>query len=479
MLMRRATNRQGVGMDRDLAAVDLEPAHRALAAGDYGAALDTLERAARSERIQKRRAQFDLHLAACYALYGHEGLEGGLGALKNAVSTDPSLVTDALYQALYWEFDAYRGAPVTEVKRGLRALSGDLPAMAAYHVAAALLTIGSVKGAQRRLEAMSDSDLPAYLVWRRWSLLGQAHEAQGSWAQAAIAYAEAVHGAPETERPPERLAYAGCLIELARHQEALAVLHDIDEATLIDADRALLRYVEGRAQLDAGNPNRALELLIDARQFDVDPDARFSLAFATGQALMALQRFPEAVEQLNLAVSIAPADHRAFAQHEAAIANLEAEAPETALGLLEDVLSDPRYPHRAEALADLAEVRWRTGDVENARASAEQALELGAVGPACLVLGAIAFDYFHLDEAVTWYEQALAASATGEPTWVSAHQMLCDVHAQRGVAAAERVLRHAATVLPYTDINSEWRRPLEAHIEHARTLLGGHDRVLN
>lgn len=458
---------------------ELETAQSALAEGRYEAAFATLEGAARRQRARGLQGWYWLHLAACYALYGDEGLENGVPALKAAVASDPKLVADPLYQALYWEFDAYRGGAASDVKRGLRAVTTAWPPIAAYHASAALLAVGAAKSALRRLEPRTDDDLPTYLVWRRWSLLGQVHEALGDWASAAIAYAEAVDGAPAAEREPERLAYASCLLELGRPDEVLVVVAELDEAGLDDVDRSLMRYVEGQAQLDVGNPNRALELFLEARALDPDPEAAFSLAYATGQALTALQRFDDAVTALRGAIEVAPADHRAFAQHEAAVALMESEGFDEAVPLLEDVLSDPRYPHRGEALADLADVRLRAGDFEQARSDAERALELGAIAPACLVLGALAFEYFHLDEAVRWYEQAVTASQAGEPSWVAAHQLLADVHAQRGDEAAERVLRHAAAALEHTDPGSDWRLPLEAHVARARAVLGGHDRVLN
>ncbi len=486
MVLRRLANRSTARSERTAAASDrgtvtsaLELAHSALAEGRYEAALATLEGAARRQRVRALQAQYRLHLAACYALYGLDGLENGVPALKAAVASDPQLVSDPLYQALYWEFDAYRGASASEVKRGLRAIPADLPPIAAYHAGAALLAVGASKSALRRLERLSDDALPTYLVWRRWSLLGQAQEAIGEWDAAAIAYGAAVDGAPASERGPELLAYASCLLELGRIDEVLAVLGDVDEAALDEVDLGLMRYVEGRAQLEAGNPNRAYELFVQASTLASDAENEFSIAYATGQALVALQRYDDAVSVLRAAVAIAPADHRAFAQHEAAVALMESEAFDEAVPLLEEVLSDPRYPHQAEALADLADVRLRAGDFEQAQSDAERALDLGAVAPACLVLGSLAFEYYHLDEAVRWYEQALAASQAGDPVWVAAHQMLADVHAQRGDGAADRVLRHALAALEHTDGASEWRLPLEAHVARARALLGGHDRVLN
>ena len=477
--MRRRVNRDAAAPVAAGAHGDLERAHAALADGRYEDAFATLEAAARRQRSRRDQARTWLHLAACYALYGVDGLEHGVPALKRAVATDPDLAADPLTQVLTWEYDAYRGAAASDVKRGLRAVASELPPVAAYHAGAALLSVGAAKGALRRLEPLTDADLPAYLVWRRWSLLGQAQEALGDWDAAAIAYAAAVDGAPSVEREPERLAYAGCLLELGRHDEALAVLGEVVPESLDEADLGTLRYLEGRAHLDAGNPNLAYERFVAARAADPEPESNFSLSYATGQALVALHRHGAAVAVLREAMRVAPPDHLAFAQHEAAVALMESEAFDEAVALLEDVLADAHYPHRAEAIADLADVRLRLGDFDDAQREAERALELGAVAPACLVLGALAFEYYHLDEAVRWYEQALAASQPGDGTWVAAHQMLADVHAQRGDGAADRVLRHALAALEHTDAASEWRLPLEAHVARARALLGGHDRVLN
>jgi tetratricopeptide (TPR) repeat protein len=438
-----------------------------------------LRDAAADSRDRRGQAQALIHLAACYALYGPEGLDGGWPALRTAVAADPTLASDPLYQALYWEFEAYRGAPSSDVKRGLRSLPATLPPMAGYHRAAALLSVGANTSALRRLRLLASDALPTYLVWRCDSLLGQAHEALGHWQEAADAYARASSAAPVSEREPERLALASCLLELGRYEELGTALAAIDEELLEPLDLAQKRYLEGRAHLEADNPNLAYERFQQARRLIPDEDLDFSLPYASGQALMALQRPREALLEFEIAAATAPAAHRAFAQHEAAIAQIEAEAPDAAVPLLEAVVADPGYPHRAEALADLADLHLRAGELDQATREAERALELGAVGPACLVMGAVAYEYFRLDEAVRWYEQALAASHAGDPVWLAAHQMLADIHAQRGPGAAAQTLWHAQAALTYTDVASDWRLPLEEHITHARALLGGHDRLLN
>src|SRR5690606_32183033 len=138
-------------MFRRLPEIDLVPAHEALAEGRYEAAFSFLEGAAKRQRGRTLQARYLLHLASFYALYGPEGLENGLPTLKMAVAADPNLVDEPLYLALFWAFDAYRGASVSDVKRGLRTVGTDDAPEAAYHAAAALQAVGSPKGALRRL----------------------------------------------------------------------------------------------------------------------------------------------------------------------------------------------------------------------------------------------------------------------------------------------------------------------------------------
>jgi tetratricopeptide (TPR) repeat protein len=458
---------------------ELEPAQRALAEGRYEVAFALLESAAKRPRAPGAQAQYWLHLAAVYALYAEEGIENGGPALKAAVGCDPNLVEDPLYQALFWEFAAYRGGGVSDIKRGLRLAHTSEHPVAAYHASAALLAVGAAKSAARRLEAIDVESLPLYLTWRRWSLLGQAHETLGAWEPAADAYWQAALLAPAEERDAERVSHASCLLELGRTAEVLRALSDVDEGRLGDDDRATLRYLEGRAQLDAGNPNRAVDLFAQARLLEPHGEPSFSLAYATGQALNVVGRFGDAVAALEEALAAAPAEHRAYAQHEMAYALTESDRLAEAEATLEDVVSDPTYPHRAEALADLADVRLKMGEYESAEALAEQALEMGATATACLVLGTLAFEYFRLDDAIRWFEQAISASAAGDSVWLSAHQVLADVYAHKGEGSAERVLHHAIAALEYTDPASEWKLPLQRHVGWARGVLGGHDRLLN
>ncbi len=434
-----------------------------------------------------------LNLAALYALYGEDGLDNGAPALRNAVSADPNLASHPLYRALFWEFAAYRGATVSEVKRGLKGLTeheakvnspvidnATLVAAAGYHAAAALFAVDAAKSAARQLSAIDDDALPTYLDWRRWSLLGQCHEAMGEWVEAAVAFEHAVTQAPALEREPERLSLAGALVELFRIDDALEQLKQVDETRLSSAELAVHRYLQGRAHLELDNPNLALKLLQEAAALDDEDDAAsYSVSFATAQALASLGRATEAVEAFRDALALAPVEHRAFTQHEAAYALIECDQLYEAEALLGEVVSDPSYSHRGDALADLADVRLRRGELDAAAAIAEQALDHGATAPACITLGSVAFEYYRLDEAAGWYEQALSASATGDPFWVAAQQMLADVYSQLGANYVSRMLLHAKAALDYTEPVSEWYLPLLKYVDDAKSQLGGFERVLN
>ena len=305
-------------------------------------------------------------------------------------------------------------------------------------------------------------------------------------------FTAAIDLAPPSEREPERLSLAGALVELGRTEEAVQILSEVEDDNLRPEELSVHRYLLGRSHLELGNPNLALELLTQAAPADrAEPDDRgeaahastgsgsYSVDFATAQALSALRRYPEALIAYQWALAKAPAEHRAYTQHEAAYAMIECDKLLQADEMLNEVVSDPSYPHRPDALADLADVRLRSGEFEAAQVVAEQALELGATAPACLTLGNIAYEYYRLEEATSWFEQAISASQAGDPYWVSAHQLLADVYAQLGDEYAARTLMHARSALEYTEPTSEWHLPLTQYVDEAKRRLGGFDRLLN
>src|SRR5690606_36119784 len=276
--------------------------------------------------------------------------------LRSAVTSDASLATNPLYRALFWEFAAYTGGSVGDVKRGLKDVD-ETNAVSTYHATIAVLAVDAPNRCRRQLAALREAQLPVYLRWRRWSLLGQCREAMGEWEGATEAFTCAVDAAPPAEKEPERLSLAGALVELGRTEEAVACLNAVEEERLRPEELAVHRYLLGRAHLELGNPNRALALLTEARAAGQDSDGpadpSYSVTFATGQALSSLGRNREALAEFGRALELAPAEHRAYTQHEAAYAMIECDELDGAGALLSEVVSDPSYPHRGEALADL------------------------------------------------------------------------------------------------------------------------------
>lgn len=460
---------------------ELVPVREALAQGRYDAAFDLLERAAMRPRRRRTKALYRVHLAGLYALYGDEGLEPGSRMLDSALSLAPDLTEEPLYRALYWEFRAVAGEEEAVVKREAVPLLDAADAEARYHAASALYTVGALEEAVSGLTRLSDEELPDHLAWRRWSLLGLARDELGQLEEAILAFERSVALANAGDEQLERLTLAGCLLELRRGEEALAVLSGVDEELLeSDEDLYQLRYLAGRAELDRGNPNLALAYLEEARTLlGEEADLDYPLLLAEGQVLAGLGRFDEAAEKFRSAASGGPPEGLSYALHEWALALLDAGDLEGAKEQLERVLEDREYFHIAEATADLAEVELKLGSFDRAEELAQKALEDGAVAAACLTLGSIAYEYYRLEEAVTWFERAASATEQGDPVWVLSQQLLADVFAQMGPSAAERLVVHARAALAYTDASNEWYLPLRDHLETAERHLGGHDRVIN
>lgn len=466
---------------------ELVPVHRALAQGRYETAFALLENAAVRQRTRQARAQYRLYLAAVYALYGETGVENGLLALAEARQIDPEVEGQDLYRALWWEFAALQGEGVTSVRRGVSELRATGDAVARYHAASALFTAGAHRHAVAFLDSLPEAELPAYLEWRRYSLAGLAHEQLGQFAEAAANFERSAEMSSGPDQQAERLALAGCLLELQRWDEAIATLAAIDDAQLEHRDDLVhKRYLAARVETERGNPNRALELLREARGLldslgphEVAAEEGYWLLLSEGQVLGSVGRADEAVERFEEAVRVAPPDQLGHVLHELALALIETGDLEEAQEQLELLLVEADYPYRAEALADLADVHLRLGALPEAEATALEALELGATSTASLCLGQVAQEYYRLEEAVTWFERAAAATSPGDPLWVLTQQLLADVFAQLGPSHAERLQQHAAAALEYTDPGNEWYLPLRAYLETARAQLGGQRRIVN
>jgi tetratricopeptide (TPR) repeat protein len=456
----------------------LERARAALDAGNVDDAVAALHHGATDPRDAADRALYRLHLAATDALYGRGGVARGRERLREAAALDGAVVDAPLYRALHAEFRALEGASASSVRRAVDGVDAADP-VAAYHAASALWWAGAARAARRRLRAVPDDAVPAYLQWRRWSLLGHAHADLGEVGAAAEAFAHAWEGAGERDRDGLRRHFAAALLEVGRPREAGAVLDVAPHAPVRGEEVAWEHELRGRVDLALGNPGRALEHLDAAAGHARDEERRLAIATSRADALADLGRPDDAAAELDAVRADAPHDERAYLAHELAILYVDADRLDEARATLDDLLSDPDYPHRADALADLADVHLRLGDLRAAQDAAERALAAGAEASACLTLGTVAFEYFDLHDAVAWLERAVATASEGDPTWLAAQHVLVDAHAQRGAVAAPDVVRHARAALEHADPAGEDAAALQAALVAARRQLGGRDRVVN
>ena len=157
----------------------------------------------------------------------------------------------------------------------------------------------------------------------------------------------------------------------------------------------------------------------------------------------------------------------------------EAEQFEEAARALKRVVRQARYTNRAQAFADLAEVTYLLGNFDQVKPLAQFALKGGVVAPACLSLGRVALEYFRLDEAESWFEQAISASTEGEMDWLSAELLLIETFAQRIADAPEKLISHAERALKYLHPQDDWVATLNEHVSSAKEQLEAKPRLLN
>ena len=460
--------------------VDLAPAHQALAEGRYETAVTLLEGATRRQRRRSSQAQIKLHLAATYALYGPDGLEWGAQKLREAAEADGEVTQVPLYRALYWEFAAYRGDAASDVRKGALATARSGDPFAVYHAASALFAVRAYRRATRLLKKIDPLTLPGYLHWRYWSLLGKSFDASDQLTEAAQAFEQAVTLAHAQEKDRERLNLAASLLDLQRPERALTVLRETDTQALESPEQLLHVYLKGRSQLLLGNPNLALEHLQQASALeDEEGQPSYAHKLALAQCYGALGHYPQAISGYLQAIELAPKKQRIWTLHECALLLIEADRLPSARDLLHEALRAEGYAYRAEVYADLAEVEYKLANLGEAAEHARRALDLGAVVSACLTLGSVAYEYYHLDEAVSWFEKAAAASQPGETDWLHAQEMLADIFVQQGYRFPERVVFHAEQALTYLHPSEEWALILRGYAGCARALLGGHARRFN
>ncbi|MER3479683.1 MAG: Tfp pilus assembly protein PilF [Meiothermus sp.] len=453
----------------------------ALHQGDYDTAFETLVRILAFAQGEAAK-EASLLLAEAYTLYGEGGLEGAYRALEEGREAYPDLEVHPRYRALLAELRALEGASEGEVKSLL--IENSDP-QAQYHQAQALLYLGLPEEALTILERLLQEDgaLPDFLAWRAHALLGKAYERLGQPGEAALAYREAAHGAVGLERYWNLLDAAAMFVEAGAGEEALEVLaeagENLSDPALEDPEDAATRaYLEARAHLLLGNPNRALEAIAQALELEKQgAEPAHGTPLVQGQALMQLGQYEAAIQAFREAAARAEDTDRTYALHELGVASLEGGHVAEAETYLREVVRDPDYGYLGEAWGDLAETLYRQSRYDEARQAALQAIALEARPAGHLILGHLAYDLLNLEEALEHYEIAAQEAPEGSRDWVSANEMVVDVLAQMGFVRPQEIVARAEALMPLLAESDDWRDTLQGYIERARAMLGG--RTLN
>jgi tetratricopeptide (TPR) repeat protein len=325
-------------------------------------------------------------------------------------------------------------------------------------------------------------ELPAFLAWRAHTLRGKALERLGQAAEAAAAYREAARLAVGLEHYWNLIDAAAMFVEAGMGHEALQALREAEpEAPELEdpEDAATRYYLEARSQLLLGNPSLALEAIQRALEKEREgAEQAHGTPLVHGQALMQLGHPQEAIEAFREAVRRAEDPDKSYALHELAVAYLEAGLLAEAESTLREVMRDPEYGYQGEAYGDLAEILYRLGRYEEASQAAQEAIRLGSSSAGYLILGNLAYDLLHLEEALEHYTKAAEEAPEGSRDWVTAQQMVVDTLAQLGFRRPDEIVARSQAVLPYLHPADEWYQTLSNYQERARSLMGG-NRTLN
>jgi tetratricopeptide (TPR) repeat protein len=437
----------------------------ALHQGDYDTAMERLTRTALFGRKEEAREAL-LLLAEVHSLYGEEGLEKAHQALEEAYELG-DLEYNPLYRALLAELLALEGRGEREV------LPLFLPSedpRARYHQAQALFYLGRFEEVLTTLR----QGLPAFLAWRAEGLRGRALERLGRHAEAALAYERGAELALGVERYWLLLDAAAMWLEAGEGERALLALEEALGAVGEEGaeDAATRHYLLARAHLLLDNPNRALEAVREALKWEEESGHKaYGTPLLEGQILLRLGRYPEAMAAFQEALNRAEGAERAYVLHEMGVAALDQGAYLEAEEYLKALLREEGYAYRAQALADLAEALYRQGRYGEAEEVAREAMGLGAEAAGELILGHIAYDLMHLEEALGHYRKAADLAEEGSREWVGAQEMVVDTLAQLGYRSPEEILARAEAVLPHVHPADEWHEALSAYRERAAALL--------
>jgi tetratricopeptide (TPR) repeat protein len=454
-----------------------KPAHKALSEGRYDEAYLWLERLVEKNK-ENKLASFHVQLAALFALYGENGLEAGRACLDTAARHEAENLP--LYQAVTLEFAAVEGGSAQTIRKGISSILTAGDPLAKFHAARALYLIGSYRRAASVLRELAPSTLPHYLQWRRWSLLGESYAQQAKFEEAIEAYHHAIKYSARQDKHLETLSLAECYLRTGRPDLALAALDEQAAEPIDDLLQTVRRhYLRGVAQRQIGNHALAFVSMHKAYTLAAEHGSLpFELLLELARLFAETDQLERALSNYECALNVVPAEQVVSVMHEYAHVLADAERYEEAAAALKMVASDARYHRRAEAFADLAEVSYMLGQFDKVGPLAKFALKGGIITPACLCLGRVALEYFHLDEAEAWFEQAISASTEGDSEWLTAQLLLAETFSQKADAPS-RLIHHAELALKYLHPNDDWTATLRSYLETARTQLSGKAREVN
>lgn len=439
------------------------------------------------------KATNKLELAALYALQGEGGLEHGTLYLIGAAEADRYISVTPLYQALCWEFAAYCGEHPKHIRKGLKAVLSSGHPLALFHGARALAAAGMNRRAVRVLESLDDEQLPAHLVWRRWSLLGLASANCGELDAAVRAYFVSAQLTQGLDAQRENLSLAEGWLALGQLDEAFMVLDgffdekpgdqtlaDVEQSAPHDEIKLRHRYLWALLQTRLGNAQLALNALLEAYTLaQVRNYTVFEILLELGRTYLTLGNEAKADSSYQKARLAASAEQLSFINHEHAVMLSEAGRYAEAQKLLKKAAADKHYGGRCLAVADLAHVLLAQGQLDQAKLVAEHALKAEANASACITLAEIALQNFDYSAARRRLEQAVSLAKQGDADWLSAQVLFAEVFAQQDYLEPELLIYHAEQALTYLQPKHEWVATLEAYISEAKTRLGQTERWLN
>jgi len=468
----------------------LEALNTALEREDFERGFALLEAAYPSASLVDK-VELALHSAHLHSLYADGGVEEGLGALKIARSLDFLIERNPLYTALEAELQAYSARESDESamrqigQQATTALTGNL--LARYHAAAALSLLELNDEVLGVWLSLGWQELPKHLHWRYWAWLGSVYEGIGQLEGAESAYREAVDQAPRVQQAAMLAEQAALNLSLERFEMAGLLLERAREQMQSDGGQEAQmltqwHYLRAQAEMGLGRPESAENHILEAVRLELEAgESSYGVTLVHGQVLMALGRSLEALEQLREAVTIASPLDLPYALHELGVALLDLDRILEAKEALRRTLESEEYPFVPEVQADLAEAEYRLGNLHEAEEMAQSALGMGATVTASLVLGAVALEYYHLDEALEHYTRALSESAEGSREWTLGHQMVADILAQQGFQDPSNILEHAQKALERTPVSDEWHHTLQGYVTKASEMMaqGRSSRTLN